>query len=622
MTLPPEVDNWLFRGAEARTTYQQVVHGDLPNLGSPCHVRILIVLDGGEGGRALSFSRSTFGLWSLLNTLRNNPEFYVRFDVTRAHRQTDPYKPHLTFPFPSLDYRLYAPRWENFRFDQENFDIDQFDEVWLFGSRADDATRLSDAELEVLARWMDAGGGLFAVGDHETLGEAMCARVPRAGTMRKWTIAQGVPTQFGLDRSDTLESGHDADWTFDDESDDVPQRITPRLFPRGPASPPWRQLYEPHPVLCGKRGIIDILPDHPHEGEIIDESTINLSATFNFNGYAGDEYPTFKIGPIATAALGPGGVGPEFPGRPSPVTIAWADVLPNHTWDSDAFKKDVTPHRFGVLGAYNGHASNVGRVFVDATWHHWFDENLTGRQGMLDSDPDNPENPKRQGFLATPQGRAHYYRIQEYHRNVALWLAPKSVQLCMLLQASWGSVIRYPAVEALSVDAPTWRIGMTTIAALGYGTNQCLLNGWFGLLIPELVSDGFGVSALPRETDDRLCLTCPPFELYETYIAGGIGRRLLRLAYDSDDLGAVDLRSIAAEFAEGAKEGAAEFASLLDESLEHTRTLSETLSRLAGEVAEADALIEVASRHVAAPESASDVAEDKPDGEPPQSGQE
>src|SRR4029079_15929328 len=112
-------------------------------------------------------------------------------------------------------------------------------------------------------------------------------------------------------------------------------------------------------------------------------------------------------------------------------TIAWGQVLPGHRWDSDAFKRAVNPRTFGILGAYNGHLANVGRVFVDATWHHWFDENLTGRQSYLDSDPDNPENPKWQGFLASAQGRAHYYRIQEFHRNVVMWLAPKSVQLCM-----------------------------------------------------------------------------------------------------------------------------------------------------------------------------------------------
>ena len=36
----------------------------------------------------------------VLNTLRNNPEFYVRFDVTRAHRQIDHYKPPPELPWP------------------------------------------------------------------------------------------------------------------------------------------------------------------------------------------------------------------------------------------------------------------------------------------------------------------------------------------------------------------------------------------------------------------------------------------------------------------------------------------------------------------------------------------
>ena len=34
---------------------------------------------------------------------------------------------------------------------------------------------MTDGELKVLAEWMDAGGGVFATGDHAYLGASMCS---------------------------------------------------------------------------------------------------------------------------------------------------------------------------------------------------------------------------------------------------------------------------------------------------------------------------------------------------------------------------------------------------------------------------------------------------------------
>jgi hypothetical protein len=87
----------------------------------------------------------------------------------------------------------------------------------------------------VLAEWMDRGGGVFAVGDHFNLGASMCSRIPRVRTMRKWTEAQGVPSQFGDDRNETLQlvpaSSDDAR-----EGDATPQTIEP-VFRAGDLDP-------------------------------------------------------------------------------------------------------------------------------------------------------------------------------------------------------------------------------------------------------------------------------------------------------------------------------------------------------------------------------------------------
>ena len=112
-------------------------------------------------------------------------------------------------------------------------------------------------------------GGVFATGDHADLGVSLCGRIPRVRSMRKWSNSQGVPTNFGLDRHDTLRKGHDNTYTFNDESDDIPMPIDVTRFPLRSWLPfGFRSM--PHPVLCGRDGVIDILPDHPHEGEVIE----------------------------------------------------------------------------------------------------------------------------------------------------------------------------------------------------------------------------------------------------------------------------------------------------------------------------------------------------------------
>jgi hypothetical protein len=79
----------------------------------PCRLKILMVVDGFPGSFLnVSYSHSYFGLSAVLDTLRDNPEHFVKFDVTRAHRQTDTFKPN-----PATDPDLhdkYGPHFENF----------------------------------------------------------------------------------------------------------------------------------------------------------------------------------------------------------------------------------------------------------------------------------------------------------------------------------------------------------------------------------------------------------------------------------------------------------------------------------------------------------------------------
>ena len=119
-----------------------------------------------------------FSLSHLLSTLRA--------DVTKAHRQTD----------PAADHGAPTPAdIENFRFTTAS--LAAVDEVWLIGynstrpdglnlTPAEQASYLDDTELHVLTTFMDAGGGVYATGDHAGLGASLAARVPRVRSMRKW----------------------------------------------------------------------------------------------------------------------------------------------------------------------------------------------------------------------------------------------------------------------------------------------------------------------------------------------------------------------------------------------------------------------------------------------------
>lgn len=534
----------------------------------PCRVKILMLVDA-----SISFNHAYFGLSAVLDTLRVNPEFFVKFDVTRAHRGNDLYKPD-----PAADpvaWARYGPHFEDFSFIQPGFDLDAYDEVWLFGFYGEGHPGALEAgELEVLSRWMDAGGGLLAMGDHEDLGAALCSEIPRVRSMRKWTAAQGVPPAGTPARHDTLLTGADSSYTFDDESDDQPMPIEPKFYNLWGWSP-FVQRRAPHPILCGQDGVIDILPDHPHEGEIRSDVEVDLTQSFTFGSYTNAEYPT--VGGVQT----------------KPEVIAWARVRADHP--STGLKGVANPKRFGVIGAYDGHPADVGRVTCDSTWHHWFDVNLTGRPIVaLDSAPMDATNPKVLGFTNT-SGLSSLARIQNYFRNVAMWLAPESLQRCMFLVATWGIVLRYPLNERLSIKLPLWELGGVAHDTIGRRANQCTLRHWIFDLFPLKLLDVFRERRFPPGPTP--CLTCPPFELVETYVLGGITRRLLAFAYDleregfgkDEDLG--DER-VLEQFLEGAREGVDELLEAYDRSLDRSREMQDRLSELLPSLADRDAFHE------------------------------
>lgn len=479
----------------------------------PCRVRILMVVDNG-----VSYNQFYFGLSEVLDTLRNNPEFWVEFEVTRAHRGVDPNPPASGSPAETL----YGAHHINFKFTEPGFDINEYQQVWFFGFESGQNVphAMDDEELKILYRWMnETGGGVFATGDHANLGESLCSKIPRVRNMRHWSFPQ-VPIASGEDRHDSLVPGRDylataqdesSEYTFDDESDDIPMKLRLRryydwswLWPRWKPFHHWRWFrnWSPHPVLCGAKGPIDVFPDHPHEGHVVTPSDLTL--TPGFNGYSHKEYPNYGSSPL------------------SPEIIAWARVQDDH--EPGDFKGIVNPKEFGAVGAYDGHKVGVGRVVVDSTWHHWFDVNLTGRMSLFTDVPGNIEtgDPRKlNGFLDTPAGISALDRIRNYFRNVAIWLSTPEKIKCMSLRAMWGSLFRYPLREELSIDLPLLVIGRTARDAIGRRAGQCTVRSYWPILIEKFT--------LLEQIDPEILQTpIPELEELGDIIVGGTIREMLK----------------------------------------------------------------------------------------------
>ena len=514
-------------------------------------VKILVVVDGSIG-----LGTAGFALGKVIDLLESN-EFYnwVRFRVTGASREGT------TAVNAGADSHNFT--YTGFRFNMAGFDINSYDQVWLFGinpsihnpSGNDDNfignagnKPLSDAELKILAQWMDEKqGGVFATGDHGLLGASMCHRVPRVRNMRRWTLAQGVPSQVNFDRKDTNQRipSHTGSIPFNAQSDEVPQPIEvlrKSLYSWGSRFFLQRR-YAPHEVLCGVDGVIDVLPDHPHEGEALGKrfgsggaQPVDLSQNFSFDGYSAAEYPN----------------GVDGHARPEPEVIAIG-----HPKDFDIphskGAKDTSP--FGLLSVYDGEKAGVGRVLLDSTWHHWFNVNL-------------------EGF---PADSAGYKKIRNFFKNVAVWLSRKSLRSKMLTSATWNTAVLYYDPMLFTAQNTVWFLGDQARDVLGRSASRCTIREW--------IIDIFAV-----ELDKRFripkpdpCLSCPPWEAFETAVLGGIFKRLSPLVerhrgVERLERTHLDLGEIGKVIEAGVKEGAEAFTAALRESAESLRGAPEAFA--------------------------------------------
>ncbi len=376
-----------------------------------CNVNVLIVTDGG-----LDFGTGDFGLSEFLTAFNQlQATTWNNYRITLGHRATS----------VSSINPLVVNQINNFNF-TTSVNLSDFDQVWLFGITPNPAG-LGTTELNAVETYMNNGGGLFATGDHGYLGSALCGNITRVKDMRYWSDnpigsinSVNEVSMSGRRRNDTNRpaAGDATSLYFDNQSDNIPQTIAPRIFGGG----------LPHPLLSINASmrpsrIIDIMPDHPHEGECKPETSFTVD---------GITIPTQHI--------------------------ATSFVLGGSTTNGGAGGKELTqPHSFPSIAVWDGRAANAGRIVVDSTWHHFVNINLNGEgsQNFIN------DIPGRQSGLTT----ADFNVIRQYFMNIATWMTRRKPFACWRRYILWDLFRNSQIIEA-SLDNPVERKEKISLADL------------------------------------------------------------------------------------------------------------------------------------------------------------
>lgn len=398
-------------------------------------IKALIVLDGGyrfkEPAATDTAAIKDFTYITLLDTLRG-----AGIEVTRAHRDN-----------------IGATAVADDKVDIQDFnfatsvDLLEYDVIWLIGHHGRNAFpgstvssgthRLTAAELGAISRFMDAGGGVFATGDHDSIGADMCGHIPRIRTMRAW-FGQGdgdspMPADFprnfpviSAGRADTTQKNPLGDYDldndgtdenhvyFENQSDSIPQPITP--------------VTPTHPILRWDGLDITVYPDHMHEGKALGEDDLI------------EDHYTLPL--PAGVALG----FVEFPvvdgERETPQIIATGQVLEHsQAWGDTGAEIDpavASAKTVNTLSVYDGRNVGVGRVVTGSTFHHYVDINLTGDSDIISveqMDLTGEDAAKGQGFNY-PGAEETFAKIKAVYVNITKWLARFPPKIELILERS------------------------------------------------------------------------------------------------------------------------------------------------------------------------------------------
>lgn len=371
-----------------------------------------------------------FGIATVIEHVRNTTVGCMKFNIDIALRNGEA-------PSVVSSPGDYDPKYRGFRFDMQDDGTDvinKYEQIWCFGFKpsnsgsADDAEidqasayPTSDDELVKLSDWMDnRKGGLFGTGDHHFLGASMCRRIPRLGTMRRWTNLDGVPPIDTEERIDTLRppsaayepSAPGGPLELENNAHQGDLTVQPiRWASWKYYSSPFFIQKRPHSLLCHPTlGPIDVMPDHAHEGLCVPTAEIDLNHNYEFTGKpATPEYPDSTSGGT----------------KPKPVIIAYGSTLGSPPY---AFHKGEQPARasFPMISAYDGHQAGVGRVATDSTWHHWMGFNIDAIKAADTED---------------------WKKISRYFVNLAVWLNPPNYSTKCLYLDSLVSHFQYVGFE-------------------------------------------------------------------------------------------------------------------------------------------------------------------------------
>lgn len=415
-------------------------------------IKVLIVIDG-----AFLFENNVatpdFTFTALVNTLTN-----AGFQVTKANREVDP---SADAGFSEFNFATSA-------------NLLDFDVIWMIGDGGMNDTNppvlegtkppldaSEAAQLDAIANFMEQGGGVFAVGDHYSLGSAMCGYIPRVRVMRAWygesdaskpadlSAVQGNYTALGTGRADTTlinsagtypitDSIGDATTNpyayFENQSDALPQTITPTSSPA-------------HPILRNNGHNVTVFPDHMHEGTALD-----VVPGFDYT----------QLSPYGDTSKGEFR---EIAGhREMPQVIATGQTKKQASYYvGDPHPALIDPAYSGVttintLAVYDGRVAGVGRIVTGSTFHHYLDINLVGASDVNTPTLDQfvgGDAAKGQGLSTNA---AAFAGIQAVYINITNWLARPQPQIGLILERSTFSqdeataTPTFPAAIFVTVD--------------------------------------------------------------------------------------------------------------------------------------------------------------------------
>lgn len=386
-----------------------------------CQPKILVITD------SLSFQATAgFGLTQFISTLTSSTIHGMTPQVIKASRGG----------------ALAGADIPNFHFDNPTHGLlkSRYDVVFIFGFNGESGqppgvgNQLPQSEIDAIARFMQAGGGVFATGDHQSLGAAINRDIPRVRSMRFWKETD-TPNIASENRLSTNMSGTNEVEDFNDQSDRRPQNLYPNF--RTKAGNGLGVIGKPalaHPLLQlpAKKGVphpvVEVFPDHPHEGECHVPS--NLNTQFMLDGIPVNEWPD---------AIAGGNLPPEVVA----ITVSHGSGFPVGPTGP---KTALLPRSFISICAYDGQRANIGRVVTDSTWHHFVNINLDGSGEPGFTGLQNAGTPQTDTDALK--------RIRQYYRNIATWLMPKKVRRCRLFPTLIAELKLYPLYEELEIPRP------------------------------------------------------------------------------------------------------------------------------------------------------------------------